>query len=229
MDIGESFSNMADTVIQLIPKIAVFLVIIVVGWLIAKMIRKAVDVLLEKVGFDRMVERGMIGDALRRSDYDASGLLAAIVYYAILLITLQLAFGVFGPNPISDLLNSIVSWLPQAFVAIILIVVAAAIANVVRDLVGAALGGVSYGPLVATIAAVFVLALGVIAALNQIGVAAGVTQPVLITVLATVGAIIAIGVGGGLVRPMQQRWERMLSSVERETAKPRNDTTTPPA
>jgi hypothetical protein len=229
MDIGESFSNMTDGVIQLIPKILVFIVIIVIGWIIARVLRKAVDMLLEKVGFDRMVERGMIGDALRRSDYDASGLVAAIVYYAILLIALQMAFGVFGPNPISALLSGIINWLPKAIVAIILIVVAAAIANVVRDLVGTALGAQSYGPLVANIAAIFVIALGVIAALNQIGVAAGVTQPVLITVLATVGAVIAIGVGGGLVRPMQQRWERMLTAAERESAAPRTDTPPPPA
>ena len=224
MEIGDSFQDMTDSVIQIIPKIVVFVIIIVVGWFIAKMIRKAVVLLLEKLGFDRLVERGMIGDALRRSDYDASGLVAAIVYYAILLIALQLAFGVFGPNPISDLLTSIVSWLPRAIVAIILIVVAAAIANVVRDIVGAALGGLAYGPVVATIAAVFILALGIIAALNQIGVATSVTQPVLVTVLATVGATIAIGVGGGLVRPMQERWERMLTAAERETSKPRRDT-----
>jgi hypothetical protein len=228
MDIGDSFRDMLDNVIQTIPKMLVFGVIVVVGWFIARMARKAVLVLLERLGFDRMVERGMIGDVLRRSDYDASGLLAAIVYYGILLITLQLAFGAFGANPVSALLTSIVSWLPKAVVAIVLVVVAAAIAKVVRDLVGTALGGMSYGPLVATAASIFILALGVIAALNQIGVATAITQPVLITVLATVGACVAIGVGGGLVRPMQERWERLLSAAERETGKTRGDRNPPP-
>ncbi len=35
--------------------------------------------------------------------------------------------------------------------------------------------------------------------------------------LLTAGAVIAIGVGGGLIKPMQERWERMLSAAERET------------
>ena len=35
--------------------------------------------------------------------------------------------------------------------------------------------------------------------------------------LFTVGAVVAIGVGGGLIKPMQERWERMLSAAERET------------
>ena len=44
-----------------------------------------------------------------------------------------------------------------------------------------------------------------------------ITQPILYTVLLTAGAVVAIGVGGGLIRPMQDRWERMLSAAERET------------
>jgi hypothetical protein len=50
-----------------------------------------------------------------------------------------------------------------------------------------------------------------------VGIATTVTEPVLFTVLFTAGAVIAIGVGGGLIKPMQERWERMLSAAERET------------
>lgn len=64
--------------------------------------------------------------------------------------------------------------------------------------------------------AIFVIALGVIAALNQIGVATAETTPVLIAVLATVGDILVVGVGGGRVRPMQQRWDWWLSRAEQE-------------
>ncbi|MET8837069.1 hypothetical protein ABZV78_24575, partial [Micromonospora sp. NPDC004540] len=64
---------------------------------------------------------------------------------------------------------------------------------------------------------VFILGLGVIAALNQIGVATTVTTPVLIAVLATVAGILIVGVGGGLVRPMQGRWENWLTRAEQES------------
>jgi hypothetical protein len=124
---------------------------------------------------------------------------------------------VFGNNPVSTMLDAIVGWLPKAAVAIVLVVVASAIARVVKDLISAALGGLSYGRLVATAASIAIIALGVIAALDQIGIAAQVTQTILIAVVATIGAIVAIGVGGGMVRPMQDRWERMLNAAERET------------
>jgi len=216
VNITESFNDALRAVITFLPRFAVFLVILLIGWLIAKALRKLVDVALERVGFDRAVERGGVKRALAQSRYDASGLIATLVYYAVLLITLQFAFGVFGPNPVSDLLAAIVGWLPRAIVAIVIVVVAAAVANALHDLVGSALGGLSYGPLVARIVQVFVIALGVIAALNQIGVATAVTTPVLVAVLATVGGVIVVGVGGGMIRPMQQRWARWLDRAEHE-------------
>ena len=58
---------------------------------------------------------------------------------------------------------------------------------------------------------------GIIAALNQLGIANSVTLPVLITVLATIGGILVVGVGGGLIRPMQERWQRWLGAVDDQT------------
>jgi Conserved TM helix len=217
VSVSQSFQNLLDTVFHSVPKILVFLLILVVGWIVAKILMRVIVAVLRKIGFDRFAERGVVGQALARTNYDAAGMIGRIVYYLILLMTLQLAFGVFGTNPISTMLNAIVGWLPKLVVAIVLVVVASAIAKVVKDLISAALGGLSYGRFVAALASAVIIALGVIAALDQVGIAAAVTQPVLITVLATVGAILAIGVGGGLVRPMQDRWERMLNAAERET------------
>ena len=209
-------SDAWTTVATFVPKLIFFFIVLIVGWLIAKALAKIVDSVLERVGFDRAVERGGIKQALAKSKYDPSDIVAKLVKYAIILITLVIAFNVFGPNPISELLQDVVAFLPRLIVAIIIIVVAAAIAKVVKDLVGSVLGGLSYGNVVANIASVFILFLGIVAALNQIGVATTVTTPVLVTILATIGGILVVGVGGGLVRPMQSRWEQWLTSAERE-------------
>ncbi|MGK5520183.1 mechanosensitive ion channel family protein [Micromonospora sp. URMC 107] len=217
VDIGDAVADMWRSVLLFIPRAIAFIAILVVGWLIARAVLKIVDAALERVGFDRAVERGGIKRALERTKYDASDILAKLAYYAVLLFTLQFAFGVWGPNAISDLISGVVAWLPRAFVAIVIVVVAAAIANAVRDLVTGALGGLAYGKILADLVAVFILALGVIAALNQVGIATTVTTPVLIAVLATVAGILIIGVGGGLVRPMQNRWEGWLNRMAEES------------
>jgi small-conductance mechanosensitive channel len=215
-NLGAALGDALRMVAVFVPQLLLFLVILLIGWLIAKGLRKLTDTVLERLHFDRAVERGGIGQALARSKYDASDLIALVVYYAVLLLTLQLAFGVFGPNPISALLTGIVAFLPRIAVAIIIVVIASAVAAAVKDLVMSVTGGLSYGRVLANIASIFIIALGVIAALSQIGVAVAVTLPVLIAVLATVGGIMIVGVGGGLIRPMQQRWERWLERAEQE-------------
>ncbi|AEB45315.1 hypothetical protein VAB18032_21075 [Micromonospora maris AB-18-032] len=214
---GDAVGETLRSILLFLPRAVAFVAILVAGWLIAKAVLKLADRLLERVGFDRAVERGGIRRALANSRYDASDIVARLAYYGVLLLTLYLAFGIWGPNPISDLIAGVIAWLPRAFVAIVIVVVAAAIASAVKDIISGALGGLSYGRLLATIASVFILGLGIIAALNQIGIATAVTTPVLIAVLATVGGILVVGVGGGLVRPMQSRWESWLSRAEQET------------
>jgi hypothetical protein len=213
----EALTDMWRSVALFVPKALAFVAILVIGYFVARALRSVTDRVLERVHFDRAVERGGIGAALARSKYDASDIVAKLVFYAVMLFTLQLAFGIWGPNPVSDLIGAVVAWLPRAFVAMIIIVVAAAIAAAVKDIIANALSGLSYGRLLANIASWFIIGLGVIAALNQIGVATTVTTPVLIAVLATIAGILIVGVGGGLVKPMQARWDAWLDRASQES------------
>jgi hypothetical protein len=206
-------------VIAFVPLALLFLLILVVGLIVAKVISKALDKLLEKVGFDRLVERGGIKKALAGSKLDASDIVAKIVYYTLVLFVLQFAFGVFGRNPVSDLLQGIIGFLPKIIVAIIIVVIASAIAAGAKGLIQNTLGGLSYGKVLGNVVAVFILFLGITAALNQIEVATTVTTPILIAVLAIIAGVIIVGAGGGLIKPMQARWEAMLSKAEEEAPK----------
>lgn len=227
--VTSALSDGLSVLSEFVPKLLLFLVILIVGLLIAKAIGKALAKLLERVGFDRAVERGGIKRALANSSLDASDIVAKVVHYTLMLFVLQLAFGVFGPNPISDLLTQVIGFLPSIVVAIIIIVVAASIAAAAKTLIEGTLGGLSYGRVVANVASVFILFLGVVAALNQIGVATTVTTPVLITILATIGGILVVGAGGGLIKPMQERWERMLHSAEQEAPKIKQEAANAPS
>ncbi|GAB2643691.1 mechanosensitive ion channel family protein [Nocardia goodfellowii] len=216
IDFRQGWNDAWSAIATFVPKFIGFLAILFIGWIVAKAIAAIVRRVLDRVGFEKLVDRGGIKNMMARSNWTASQMLAKLAYYAVLLITLQLGFGVWGPNPVSDMLNGIVSWLPKLAVAIVIVIVAAAIARVVHEMVSAALGGLSYGALLARVASVFIWALGIIAALNQVGVATAVTEPVLWAVLLTVAGVLIVGVGGGLVRPMQSRWDGWLDKVEGE-------------
>ena len=131
VDYGRGIEDAWTRVTTFVPKFLAFLVVLIVGYFVAKAIGKLFDQLLERVGFDRAVERGGIKKALDKSEYDASSLVSKVVFYALFLLALQLAFGIFGPNPVSNLIAGVVAYLPKVAAAIIIVVVAAAIAAAV--------------------------------------------------------------------------------------------------
>ncbi|WP_027927281.1 mechanosensitive ion channel family protein [Amycolatopsis benzoatilytica] len=204
-----------NLVATFVPKLVGFLIILLIGWLIAKAVSKALGIVLGKLGFARMVEKTGLTGMVKGANFDATTVLVKLVYYFILLIALQLAFGVFGPsNPVSQLLNDIIAFLPRILVALVLIIVAAAIAKVVRDVISSAMAARPAGRLLSTAAYWLVMAFGIIAALGQVNIATTVTGPVLIAVLATAGGVIVVGFGGGLIKPAQERWGGWLANLQ---------------
>ncbi len=221
LDADGALADVFRAVALFVPRLALFAAMLLVGWLIARLARKLCVAVLARIGFPQMVERSGLNGFLARGsggaarvDLDATALIGRLVYCAVVLITLQLAFGVWGPNPVSELISDLLAWIPRAAVAVVIVAIAAALARGARRAVAAMLGGTSYARPLAAVAGFFVLGMGIVAALNQIGVAESVTTPLLITVLATVGGILVVGAGGGLIRPMQHRWERILINAE---------------
>jgi hypothetical protein len=200
-----------SNVITFVPKLAAALLIILVGYLIAKVVASVLDKVLERVGFDRAVERGGVRQALARSKYDPSDIIAKLAFWLIFLVSLQIAFGVFGPNPISDLLQGLIAYLPNVFVAIVIIVVAAAIAKAVTDLLSNLLSSVSGGQVMAKGAGIAVLVFG---ALDQLQIAPRIVTGLWYAILAIVVGSAVVAVGGGGIKTMQRYWERAMSKAE---------------
>ena len=113
------------SILLFFPKLLMFVAILGIGYFVAKFLCKIVNRVLDRTGFDRLVERGGIRKALEKSAWDASDIVGKLVFYFVMLFTLQLAFGVFGPNPVSALLTGIIAYLPNILAAGLIIIVAA--------------------------------------------------------------------------------------------------------
>jgi Conserved TM helix len=210
--IEDAWSDVATFV----PKLLACLAILLVGWFVAKAIARIANRVLERVGFDRAVERGGIKRALERSEYDASDIIGKVIFYALFLLVLQMAFGVFGDNPVSDLISSVIAYLPKVVAAILIVVIAAAIAAAVKELVATALANLSYGPTVANLASIAIITVGVFAALSQLQIAPAIVNGLFYAVLAVVAGSAIVAIGGGGIQPMRQRWESALRRYDEE-------------
>jgi hypothetical protein len=214
IDIQQGLTDAWTRIASFVPKLVGFLVILVIGYFVAKILAKVVDRLLERIGFDRWVERGTLKQALDRSRFDASDILATVVFWTVFLFALQLAFGVFGPNPISDLIEGIIAFLPNVFVAVVVLVIAAALAKVATELLSAMLGAVSGGQWIARAAGLAILILGIFMALDQLRIAPAIVRGLYYAILAIIVGSAIVAIGGGGIRTIQRYWERASTGLE---------------
>ncbi len=223
IDWGNGLQNAWDDTVRFIPQLLLFLVILLVGYLIVKVIARIADELLERVGFDRAIERSGFRQRLKGSNIEPSDVVSKIIFWALFLLVLQVAFGVFGDNPVSDMLNDVIAYLPNILVAVIILIIAFAIAAAVREIIDASIGGLSYGTAVANGAAVAISIVGVFAALDQLRIAPAIVQGLFYAALAIVVGVTVVAVGGGGIRPMQSRWENTLSKIDIEAERIRSE------
>ena len=219
IDFESGLESAWETTVDFVPNLIGFLLILIIGYFVAKWIARALDAILERVGFDRAVERGGVKRALSKTGYDASDFLAKLVFYALMLFVLQLAFGVFGPNPISELIASVIAYLPKVFAAVIIIVVASAIAAAVREIIDATLSALDYGRVLANAAGVAILAVGLFAALVQLEIAEPIVIGLFYAILAVIAGSAIVAIGGGGIVPMRLRWERALTRMDEESTR----------
>lgn len=192
-----------------VPKIFGALIILIVGLLIARIIRKIVKRLLENDSVEGVMDKAGIGGALKESGYSASQLGSTIVYGFIALIVLLLAATALEVPALVDLLERLIGFLPVVAVAIILVVVAAAIATFVADLVGpwAETNNQNWVP---TTVRWGIVIFGVLTAFDLVGIG-DVSEDVRRAVLLGAGVAFAVAFGVGGIDTAKKWWEKLLS------------------
>jgi Conserved TM helix len=207
--IFNALSNTVNLILTFIPRLLGFLVILVVGLIIAAIVAKAVTFLLRKVGFDRMADRiGLTRFEQRMGvKMDAAGLLGRIVYWFIVLIFLVPAADALGVPAVSNILNQLVAYIPNVFVAILVLFLGALAATVVADLVRGTIASANIGNpnIFAGIARWAIIGFAALIALEQLKIAPDLLNELFGAVVAAVAIAfgLAFGLGG---QEAARRW-----------------------
>jgi hypothetical protein len=198
-----------------IPKVIGFLVILIIGWLIASALAGIVGNVLRAVKFNDLAQRSGISGFIQNMGIrtDASGFVATAVRWFVRLIVLVVAFDALGLPAVSQVLQQLLLWVPNLIVAIMVLVIGGLAANALAGLVrgATAQSGLGNPELLSTITRVAVWAFAIIIAVNQIGIA---TELVNTLFMGFVGALalaagLAFGLGGrDTAGQMVQSWYR---------------------
>lgn len=208
-----SLVNALNNFIGFLPALIGAAIILMLGWLISGFLARLIERALKAVGIEGAVERSGIGDFVRRSGtkMTVSGVIAALVKYFIFLIFVQAAANVLGIPQLTEIINRIILFIPNVIVALAIIVIGSLIARFLSGLVRSSVSelGVGSPNLLATLTQYIVIGFAVIAAIDQLGIAATLINTLLVGLIGSVALAVglAFGLGGrDVAAQITQKW-----------------------
>ncbi len=200
VNIADSVQEGLNSFFAFIPNVLGFLVILFIGWIIAKVVRAAVNRGMDALGVDKKLHESPAGEYVGKISPGAqpSHLIGATAYWFIFLFALSAAIGALKIAALTTFIAQVQAFLPNIIVAILIFVVAAALAGAVAGAVQKLMGDTPTGKVVTAVVPGLILAIGLFMVLNQLKIAeeiVTITYAALLGMLALAGAL-AFGLGG---------------------------------
>jgi small-conductance mechanosensitive channel len=206
MDLGNSLQQAIDGIFAFLPNLLGFLVILLIGYVVAKLVSVVIRKVLQKIGLDRRLHESDANTYVDRVIPGASPSngVARVVFWLVFVFFLFSAVGALQIPAVTTFMNQVLAYLPNVIAAILIFVVAAIAAGAVARGVTRVMGDTPTGRVVASILPAMVLVIAMFMILQQLQIAEQIVQ---IAFAATMGALalglaLAFGLGG---RPVAQR------------------------
>lgn len=200
-----------DAIVGFVPKFIAGLLVILIGIVVASIIKQILLAISRALKFDSYLKKYHVPEI--RPGYTWVNVLAEIVRWAVIIIFLVPTADLWGLPRIGTLLNEILLYLPNVFIAVIIALVGFVLARLAHDVILASVKGVNKdsAKLIATATQWSINIFVILAVLNQLGVA---TDLIRILFTGFVGMIaiaggIAFGLGG------QKNAEQILNGIKK--------------
>ena len=221
VEVGDSLQRGLDNLIGFLPNLIGFLIILAIGYVIARIVKGVVTKLLENIGTDRAIHSGSTGEYVNRvaPGFSPSSVIGTVAFWFLFLGALAIAVAQLGIAALDNFVADIVAYLPNVVVAVLILVAAIALAGFVGTALERTMGDTPTGKVVRSVAPVLIMAIGTFMVLDQLQIA---PQIVTITYAALLGGLflamaLAFGLGGRDVanRMLSEAYERERASSGR--------------
>ena len=185
-----------------LPRLAVAIVVLIVGWLIAKTVRFAAVKALRALNFHVLTERAGVDAFLQQggTERDTTDLFGAVLYWVAILIALIIAFNGLGLTQVTELLTRVLLFLPKLLVGLLVLIFGSYFGRFIGNAVQTYLRnvGVSDAELLGRVAQYAIVIFVVLIAVDQLDIGGDLVQHTFLILLAgTVLALaLAFGIGG---------------------------------
>lgn len=185
-----------------LPRLLLAVVVLIGGWLLAKLARFTVAKALRAINFNVLTERSGLDGFLRQGGLagDTSSVFALLVYWLVILAALIIACNGLGLTYITDLLGRVVWFVPKVLVALVILAVGSYFARFIGDTVRTYGGNIALRDvdLLARLAQYAIQAFVVLIALDHLDIGGSIVRDSFLILLAGVvfAFALAFGLGG---------------------------------
>jgi small-conductance mechanosensitive channel len=201
--LSRSFQNLFGGVVEFIPNLIIAIVIFVVGWLIGAGVGRVVKQVVDALRVDHALRATGIERVLSRAGFQLSAgkFLGFLVEWFFVIVFLVAALDVLGLTTVNMFISQVVlGYLPQVIVAVLILLVAAVIAEAVERVVSGSARAASLrsAGLIGKIARYSIWIFAILAALAQLQVATVFVQTLFtgVVIALSLALGLAFGLGG---------------------------------
>jgi len=199
--IVEPVTQMLTKMMAYLPVLLGALIILIVGWFVAKAIKRIVDWLLKLIRFNTLADKAGISEILKKGNLEISAgeVISSLVYWLIVIMVLVMAVDALGLPKASDVLASLFAYVPKVIAALLVLVVAMFLASFVSGIVRTAAGNANLPKpeMFAGVSRWAIIIFAVTISLEQLGIASLLVTTTFNIILGGVCLALAIAFGLG--------------------------------
>ena len=200
--VADSFTDAWHQAIGVVPQIVGMIVVIVLGYVVARFVGKAIAALSEKLGLQNAADQSGLADSMQRMGVQRSvpTIIGTIVFWLLMSVFLMAGFNILGLQAVTEAMQAIVAYIPKLLVATVVIVVGLLLASFLRGVVATSTDrvGLSYAETLANGCYYVFAVLTFIAAFNQLGLQFELLEQLILIAFGAlaVGFALSFGLGG---------------------------------
>lgn len=216
-----SFRNLWLGVVGFVPNVLVAIIVVLLGWGIGVLFGRVISQIIKSLKVDEALRRAGVENFLNKGgvNLNSGAFLGGLVRWFIILVFLVGAFEILGLSQVTLFLRDILDYLPNIVVAVLILVAASLVAEVMRKIVlsSAMTADISSAAFLSTVAKWVIWVFAILVALSQLGIAVSFIQTIFtgLVVALSLALGLAFGLGG------QEAASRVIEKMSKEISSKR--------
>ena len=213
-----SFQNLWIGVVGFVPNLIVAIIVVIIGWAIGSLLGRVISQIIKSLKIDDALSKAGVEEFLARGgvNLNSGNFLGALVKWFIMLVFLIAALDVLNLTQVNEFLRSILDYIPQVVVAVLILLSAGIIGDVLQRIVvsSAMTAGSRSAGFLGSVTKWAIWVFAILVALSQLGIAA-----VLVHTLFT-GFVVAFSLALGLAFGLggQDAASKVIEKMSKEMA-----------